>query len=349
MNTKERLRGLASQIIVRSGISRVGRQIGDKNGAYILYGHRVADNDDGYLEGLRPDYFEAQLRYLTRHYQVIPLGTLIEALASNTPVPERSVVLTFDDGFRDNYEIAFPLLQKFGVPATVFVVTDSLSDGALPWAQQIGVMLQNTNAKTLNLPVFSQTAFELGTEMQRKQAFHRLLKHIGPLRKDSREGVLGQLKEQLNVTPPIDQMMTWDQAREMQAAGHEIGAHTCSHALMGQIPADEAEAELTGCKAALKREMDLDNPSFCFPGGSLNTALLQRVEALGFTGCFIPGQNVRINQKDKVTAFSMSRIGLPEAPSVNLEAEMDGPFHTLRKILRTSRGSASATVRPDTT
>ena len=166
---KEFLRRNAAFVITNTGISRIGRNIRSQKGAIVLYAHRIADDNEGYLPGIPPAYFRAQLAYLTKHYHIIPLRTLVDALTNDTSIPERSVVLTFDDGFRDNYDIAFPILQEFKAPATIFVVTDALSDGRLPWAQQVGCMLQLTKMPQLPLESFGHPPFDLRDAPKRKQ------------------------------------------------------------------------------------------------------------------------------------------------------------------------------------
>ena len=119
---KEILRSLAYQGLVRSGLTRLGRRLADRSGTLILYGHRVSSDDEGYMQGLAPAWLDQQLAYLCRHFEIVPLHVLVDALRAGRPAPSNAVVLTFDDGFRDNYEQAFPLLCKYGVTATIFTV-----------------------------------------------------------------------------------------------------------------------------------------------------------------------------------------------------------------------------------
>ena len=77
---KERLRDLASRLLVGSGATRLGRHWGDRDGTFVFYGHRVADDDEGFFQGLPPRWLRDQLAYLTRHYEVIPLRTLVACI-----------------------------------------------------------------------------------------------------------------------------------------------------------------------------------------------------------------------------------------------------------------------------
>ena len=127
--------------------------------------------------------------------------------------------------------------------------------------------------------------------------------------------------------------MTWEHARELQAGNVEIGAHTYSHPLLARIPFDEARWEMERSLSDLREEIGSENPPFCFPAGSYNEQLLAQVRSTGFCSTFVPNQAVRLNRPDSVTQYSMTRRGLPEAPALYLEAEIEGPFNAIRGAL----------------
>jgi peptidoglycan/xylan/chitin deacetylase (PgdA/CDA1 family) len=330
---KETLRTLASQTVVRTGMSALGRRLGKRDGALILYGHRVSDDDEGYLQGLKPEWLEQQLAYLTRHYEVIPLRTLVECFEQKRPVPQRSVVLTFDDGFRDNLTNAFPILQKYGVPATIFVVTGSLTHGDLPWSQRLGYIFQHTTEATLRQPLVAEGEWDLSTPEARVAAYSKAKQPIREMGREARDRTIAKIAAELRVEPPRDRMLTWGHARELQAAGFEIGAHTYSHPLLAKIPLEEARWEMASSMQDLKDRLGVGRPAFCFPAGSQNAELRSLVENMGFRSVFIPNRRIRQNSLGTVNQHSLSRLGMPNAPSVNLEAEMDGPFFAMRKML----------------
>ena len=101
---KEAVRNTMSRVVVWTGMTAVGRKLFPKDGTMILYGHRIADDEEGYLQGVAPSDLDGQLAYLARNYEIIALRELTTCLEEGRPVPRRSVVLTFDDGFRDNLD-----------------------------------------------------------------------------------------------------------------------------------------------------------------------------------------------------------------------------------------------------
>lgn len=133
------------------GVARLSRKFRPKNGAIIILGHRVADDDEGCLQGLRPSWLAEQLDYLSRHYHFLSLSKLLDCYERHQSIPPNSVVITFDDGFRDNFTNAYPILQQYHVPATVFLATGCVSSGDLPLPQQVGCLCQKQLTRTVQL------------------------------------------------------------------------------------------------------------------------------------------------------------------------------------------------------
>jgi peptidoglycan/xylan/chitin deacetylase (PgdA/CDA1 family) len=329
---KERLRSLASRFFVRSGVTRIGRRMRDHRGTLIFYGHRVRNDDEAFFQALPPDWLREQLAYITRHYEVISLTTLVTSIEEKRQPPPRSVVLTFDDGFRDNVEHALPLLDAFGVTATVFLVTGSLSDGQLPWSQRLGFLFERTGVSEVQHDLLGPEPVGLPDATARRQAYARAKRSLTSFPHGPRDAVIAQFEGRLGVEAPRDRMMTWDHARHAMATGHEMGAHTYSHALLAQITPTEARWEMERSRFDVQEHLGVRHPAFCFPAGSTNPGLRMLARDLGFRSAFKPGGRQRLNRPGDVDAFSLVRVGLPNAPAVQLEAEVDGPFHALRRI-----------------
>lgn len=333
---KESMRRALSHTMVGMGVCAVGRRLFPKLGTLILYGHRVAENEEGYLEGLPPRWLDEQLAYLTRHYHPISLNALLACYEQGRAVPPRSFVLTFDDGFRDNLIAALPILSRWGVTATVFVVTGCVNTGELPWSQRLGFIIQRTTRPevTLTLPAASvgPGRFALITPEARRSAYAEVKDLLKPMSRVHRDEAIQILSKDLEVDPPTDRMLSWADLRALMAAGWEIGAHTFSHPWLGRIPLDDAEEELVRCREDLRRHLGVENPPFCFPAGSWSPEVLALVRRLGFRSAFRPDPRQRINTLANSDPFRLGRVGLPSAPAVFLEAELDGPFHALRCV-----------------
>jgi peptidoglycan/xylan/chitin deacetylase (PgdA/CDA1 family) len=335
---KEILRSSASRALVGTGVCALGRRLFPRAGTLIFYGHRVAADDDGYLEGLRPEWLDEQLTYLTRHYEIIPLSTLVRCYEERRPVPDRSAVITFDDGFRDNLVNGLPILKRHGVPATIFVVTGCATSGELPWPQRLGYLFQHTRAKSFVAGGGAGPEVSLESEAGRRAAYLSAKDALLAAPRGQREAELERLARTLAVESPKDRMLSWAELEALTGEGIELGAHTYSHPWLARIPAEEARWEMERCRADLRERLGIEHPSFCFPAGSHDAALMGLVRTLGFRSAFQPSPRHRYNTLENAHAFGLGRLGLPNAPAVLLEAELDGPFPALRRLGGKLRG-----------
>ena len=337
MRLKELIRMGFSQCVVGGGLASMGRRLRPKQGALILYGHRVEDNDEGCLQGLRPSWLSEQLEYLSRHYQFLPLSKLIDCYEQRQPIPPNSVVITFDDGFRDNFTNAFPILQRYGVPATVFLVTGCVSNGNLPWPQRVGYIFQKTTVETFRHLTTDGKCLTLKSAQDRDFVREIVWKYLGHLPCAEREQRIEELCELLQVETPRDRMLTWEQVDTMRKGGIEFGAHTFSHPWMAFQSMEEARREMLSSLHDFQSHLGITNPTFVFPSGSYTPELIKMAISVGFRCVFQSRYSVRVNSLATNDQFSLSRVGLPNAPGVILEAELDGPMYSLRGVYRSCK------------
>lgn len=334
MRPKELIRMGLSRAIVSAGVAALGRRFRPKNGALILYGHRVEDNDEGCLQGLRPSWLSEQLDYLSRHYQFLSLSKLLDCYEQQQPIPSKSVVITFDDGFRDNFTNAYPILQRYHVPATVFLVTGCVSSGDLVWPQKVGYLFQKTKVDMFCHETTDEKPVWLRSHSERDLARRVVRNVLGHMPRVERERSLEELCQLLQVEVPRDRMLTWDQIETMRKGGIEFGAHTFSHPLMALQSQEEARWEMEASLHDIQNRLGITRPPFVFPGGSFTPELVKMAISVGFRCVVQPRVGVRVNSLEVNDQFSLSRVGLPNAPGVILEAELDGPLHAIRGLYR---------------
>ena len=100
--------------------------------ALIVFYHCVRDEADSGLRPTKVADFARQMRYLSQTYTPIPLQQMVQSIQDGTPLPPRAITVTFDDGYLDNYENAYPVLQEYRIPATVFLATDFIGTDVIP-------------------------------------------------------------------------------------------------------------------------------------------------------------------------------------------------------------------------
>lgn len=261
----------------------------------VLMYHRFTDLQANASGGLTARQFKDQLRYLRRHFTVISLEQLVHHHRHEIPLPARAVVLTIDDGYADFYRVALPVLEKFGMPATLYATTEFISQRIWMWPDKISFLLKVTRGQQLPVDFTTEShsihqTFDLQTRDERSHAAATLIEFAKQLPQQTKETFIQQLAEQLDtelpVTPPKDYAaMTWDQLRELPARGVTVGAHTRHHPILSQVPETDLEDEILGSKQHLEAELDQPVDHFCYPNGTpadYTPAVINTVKQAGF-------------------------------------------------------------------
>jgi peptidoglycan/xylan/chitin deacetylase (PgdA/CDA1 family) len=240
---------------------------------------------------------ERQLEFLHEHCNVISVAELNEGLRSKRRWDGRTpIAITIDDGYADVYEILYPLLRKFDLPATLFA-TSSFIDGCLwYWQDKLRYVLQETAARTL-VPSFraDQQPISLHTEADRELAWHTLADHCHVLTVQEREQVIRDVAEKLRVeipySPPSEfRALTWSQLREMSRYRVDVGGHTMSHPRLSALTPEQAFAEVVGCKTSIEAALGQPSRFFAYPFGfatDCNEAAETAVSRAGFELAFV--------------------------------------------------------------
>ena len=236
--------------------------------ARILYYHRVNDDRDPFFPAISSSLFEQEMKHLARHYKVVSMPELIKHLAGGPAEPV--VAITFDDGYRDNYENAFPILQRYGLPATIFVTTGTMDYDDPIWFEQMAHALKKTTLEHLDLEIDIPRRFLLRTESERLSANNRIFGLLRELPDTERKEWLLRILRQLAVTDDGERrgkMLTWDQARYMSTRGVGFGGHTVNHPFLSRLTRENACWETSECKRRIEAELQLPVECFAYPNG----------------------------------------------------------------------------------
>ena len=269
---EQRIKSLAYRVSAFAGAPRLLQRVFASDGVTVLMYHAVTAmplpvEDWVFVEERQ---FQAQMLYLKKHCHVIPLRELADARRGRSRRP--LVALTFDDGFRNNYSVAYPILQRLALPATIFLVTDLIDSDDTVWFCRINEALGRTSLTRVN---WEGESYDLSTAAARAAAHARLQARL----KTSPHGVLLErcrtLITALGDAPgkPIPRdsayrMLATDEIREMAATGLvEFGAHTCSHAILSGLSAAERTREIAASLAAVERLTGSRCRLFAYPNG----------------------------------------------------------------------------------
>ena len=275
------LRGQLGQFCYRSGLLHSLQRLRSwlQKDLRILAYHRIMPLPDPTtyefdleLISASPEGFREQMLLLKQRYNPMRLSDVAAALNEGKSIPADTVVVTFDDGYDDNYRIAFPILRELGVPATFFVSTGHIDSGR-PYAYDWLVhMILVTAAPQMVLPELGlDVALPSDRQARRAIATDVLcrMKELGALEQAAMIRRLEQAWRLPSDTAPADcRPMSWDQLREMHAAGFEIGSHGVHHWMLSKLPLAELESEVRDSKAALERELGIMPLLMSYPVGS---------------------------------------------------------------------------------
>ncbi|MGD9835303.1 MAG: polysaccharide deacetylase family protein [Piscinibacter sp.] len=232
----------------------------------ILIFHRVLPAHDP-LNPDEPDAdeFEQRLRWVRSWFDVIPLSEAVGRLRENR-LPPRAMSITFDDGYADNEEVAAPILQRLGLPATFFISTGYL-DGGCMWNDRVIEAVRHCGDPRLDLTSLGLATYPLTTPAQRRAAIVAILngiKHLDPAQRSQRTA---QIVAACGDRPSPALMMSSDQLRRLRASGMEIGGHTVSHPILTRLDLESARSEMAEGKARLERLLGEPVTLFAYPNG----------------------------------------------------------------------------------
>jgi peptidoglycan/xylan/chitin deacetylase (PgdA/CDA1 family) len=262
-----------------------------RKGLRILMYHRFSD----------ASALAAQCAHIRRHYHPVPMSQVAFWLKTGEPLRANALAVTIDDGYRDFLTVAHPVFREYGIPVTVFVVTDFLDGKLWLWTDHVQYAHRLAGRPA-----------EEGRDM-----IERLKRVSNP----ERLSTLARLPETLGITlppePPAEYSpLSWEEVRRLASQGVEFGAHTRAHPILSSVASlPELTGEIAGSKQRLEEMLDRPVLHFCYPNGrweDIGENAVAAVRAAGFETAVttIGGLNHR-----PADPFLLRRIGAaPDFP-----------------------------------
>lgn len=260
--------------------------------------------------------FEAQCAHLKKCYLPVSLTEAAARLQSGAPIPERMVVVTIDDGYRDFFESAFPWLHRYQIPSTVFLTTDLPDRNGWLWVDQVTWCIRQSRVREMGLNIGGRDRWMFYTNEQRRAVGFTIKEAMKKLPDDERLELLQRLPRELEVelpeNPPESYTpLQWDDVRTLAKNGVEFGAHTRSHPILSRLATvEQLEAEICGSKHRIEQEADVEVRHFCYPNGTAEDFTPQTVDVIkagGFSTAVtgLPGVN-----RAGANLFELKRIAV---------------------------------------
>ena len=246
-----------------------------KPGLLVVNYHRLgssagnAFDDDLFLPN--PGEFRSQLLYLRENFDMINLEGLIRMAEGGFALDRPCVLITFDDGYRDNFEVGFPILRELGLPAVFFIATEFIQSSRLPWWDRIACSIKKTEQKTLTLDYPTPISLELG-QNGRLEAIRQVQAAYTRADRIDASAFFNQLEERLQVRVDMESLgrrlfMSWEQVRALRHEGMDIGAHTHTHPVLARLAEPDQWKELVESKTILESELQEEVIVLAYPVG----------------------------------------------------------------------------------
>jgi peptidoglycan/xylan/chitin deacetylase (PgdA/CDA1 family) len=253
----------------------------------------------------------SQLRYLARNFKIVSLETMVDRLAMNAGYPSQEIVLSFDDGLRNNLTVVYPILKQLNIPATFFVCPGLIGSGKWLWNHEVRCRLQ-----TLSDPALSELTKALLAPKQSVEEIIRWMKTLYPSERRDAEEMIQQGTHHFRPTTSqytAFDIMDWDELLSLDPKLVTIGSHTVNHPILTNLSDDEVEYEVRESRQELERRLQRPVNLFCYPNGSYDSRTYQAVRST-YRAAVTTESGVVGGRKD----FDLHR--LPRIPSAETAA-----------------------------
>jgi len=259
--------------------------------------------------------FERQIQFLLSHYKPLTINDFI----NSEPTIDNGFLITFDDGYRNNFFYALPILKKYGLQACFFVTTGYIETQEFLWTDLIDRLIFKTRQKSVELDFNGKYVFELDGNHNREQASIRIRRYLKRIHPNRAQRLIENVKKQLSdVDPSMDDeekerylFMNWNEIRNLSDAGQIIGSHTHNHFILSTLSKDESYLELRISQNLIEEKTEKPCIALSYPNGGLEdfTELqIEQLKDLNFTCAFtqIPFFNDRYTNPFQLRRINMS-------------------------------------------
>lgn len=232
----------------------------------ILMYHRVLDAPDPLQREIhQAKVMDTHFRTLRQFFKVMPLNEAADMLMAGR-LPPRAICITFDDGYRDNHDLALPLLQRHGLSATFYIASGYLNGGMI-FHDVLVETIRHAPAGLIDLGVEGVEPVLITDATSRITAVKQIVSSMKYLPTQQRQRASERLIDALGRHAPRSLMMTDEQVRALSRAGMGIGGHTTHHVILSGMGSEAARHEIASNQSKLGSLIDKPLTSFAYPNG----------------------------------------------------------------------------------
>lgn len=282
--------------------------------------------------------FEAQLRSIVRRDRPVDLATVLAWVRHGTPLPERAVLVTFDDGYRNNLTVAAPALAAHGVPALVALSTALIGTREMLWPTELELRVVDGDWDAIPMPDSGELVPRPPDQAGREALADRVRKVAKGMSDAARRAWLERLRGVSRlalerVDPELVEFLDWNEVRRLADFGIALASHTVSHPILSKLEPDALERELRESKLRIERETGRACEAIVYPNGKpadISPAVFEAARRCGYVAGFDLDDHV--NAARCTEPFRIRRLEVPAVSSLALfEARASGLYALARR------------------
>jgi len=261
------------------------------------------------------DDFKREVQFLKSFFNIVSLDEVVTTLQSGKSFTKPTVVITIDDGYRDNYELLFPVLKEHQIPVIIFLSTGVIGTNAKNWYDRLANVILKTPKVSASIGDNNgNKRIALRSIKEKRRAYERIVEQLKDVTIDRRDQYLKLIAKDLGeINDNKTLMLNWDDVRMMRDAHISFGAHTHTHPILTQMPLEAAKRDILDSKKKIESELGMEVKHFAYPNGrkcDFNKELEQYCRQIGFSSIstFLYGHNNMVSD-----VLALKRIG-PESP-----------------------------------
>jgi len=322
-----------------TGLIRLGRQFWARSLTVLNY-HRIdylENNPDNFQPNISatPAEFDRQMSYISRWFNVVSLQDVTNWILKNKPLPRYAALITFDDGYLDNYTNAFPVLKKYNFPAVIYLTSGHIESNRPFYWDLVAYCFAHTKKDSILFPDGIERSWD--SIDGKNQISKQWIESMKILEENQKQNWISRIPEQLNVVIPDNYfknlMMNWDQVREMSAANIDFGAHTVTHPILTRISPEQVRTEISDSKKRIEQELNKPVISLAYPNGmkaDFNDTVINLAKETGFTTAFTLLNGPTTLNEVKEMPYTIRRSFISHKHSLPQFSTLISPINRLR-------------------